>query len=68
MAVRMPSHPIALAMIRSRGGYIAAPSANTSGRPSPTEAAHVAQDLDGKIDMIIDGGKVGIGLSPPLWI
>ena len=63
VAVRMPSHPIALAMIRSGGGYIAAPSANTSGRPSPTEAAHVAQDLDGKIDMIIDGGKVGIGLE-----
>lgn len=63
VAVRMPSHPIALAVIRSGGGYIAAPSANTSGRPSPTEAAHVAQDLDGKIDMIIDGGKVGIGLE-----
>lgn len=63
VAVRMPSHPIALAVIRSGGGYIAAPSANTSGRPSPTEAAHVAQDLDGKIDMIIDGGNVGIGLE-----
>ena len=63
VAVRMPNHPIALAVIRSGGGYIAAPSANTSGRPSPTAAVHVAQDLDGKIDMIIDGGNVGIGLE-----
>lgn len=63
MAVRMPDHPIALAMIKAGGGYIAAPSANTSGRPSPTKACHVADDLNGKIEMIIDGGDVGIGLE-----
>lgn len=63
VAVRMPNHPLALAMIRAGGGYIAAPSANTSGRPSPTKASHVADDLSGKIDMIIDGGEVGIGLE-----
>lgn len=63
VAVRMPDHPIALALIRAGGGYVAAPSANTSGRPSPTKAAHVAEDLWGKIDMILDGGDVGIGLE-----
>ena len=63
VAVRMPNHPVAAAMIRAGGGYIAAPSANTSGRPSPTTAQHVKDDLDGKIDMIIDGGPVGIGLE-----
>lgn len=63
VAVRMPNHPVALALIRAAGGYIAAPSANTSGRPSPTCAAHVAQDLGGKIEMIIDGGNANIGLE-----
>lgn len=63
VAVRMPSHPIARAVIDAGGGYIAAPSANTSGRPSPTTALHVRDDLDGKIDMILDGGPVGIGLE-----
>jgi len=63
VAIRMPSNKIALALIEASGGYIAAPSANTSGRPSPTKAAHVVQDLDGKIDMLIDGGEVGIGLE-----
>ncbi len=63
VAVRMPSHPVALAIIREGGGYIAAPSANTSGRPSPTRAEHVCEDLIGKIDMIVDGGAVGIGLE-----
>ena len=63
VAVRMPSHPAALALIRAAGGYIAAPSANTSGRPSPTTAAHVLEDLDGRIDCVIDGGEVGIGLE-----
>jgi L-threonylcarbamoyladenylate synthase len=63
VAIRMPDHEIALALIRSGGGYIAAPSANTSGRPSPTTAQHVKDDLDGKIDMIIDGGSVGIGVE-----
>ncbi|MCI1722327.1 MAG: threonylcarbamoyl-AMP synthase [Lachnospiraceae bacterium] len=63
VAVRFPNHPVALALIRASGGYIAAPSANTSGRPSPTTARHVAEDLDGRIDMILDGGEVRIGLE-----
>lgn len=63
VAVRMPSHPVALGLIRESGGYIAAPSANTSGRPSPTLASYVAEDMDGRIDMIIDGGELGIGLE-----
>lgn len=63
VAVRMPNHPVALALIRAGGGYIAAPSANTSGRPSPTKAEHVEEDLSGKIEMIVDGGDVGIGLE-----
>lgn len=63
VAVRMPNHPIALELIRHGGGYVAAPSANASGRPSPTEAKHVAEDLSGRIAMILDGGNVGIGLE-----
>ncbi|MBR1740432.1 MAG: threonylcarbamoyl-AMP synthase, partial [Lachnospiraceae bacterium] len=63
VAVRMPVHPVAMALIKSSGVFIAAPSANTSGRPSPTKAEHVIEDLSGKIDMIIDGGPVGIGLE-----
>ena len=63
VAIRMPSHPAAMEMIRRSGVYVAAPSANRSGRPSPTTAAHVAEDLDGVIDMILDGGPVGIGIE-----
>ncbi len=63
VAVRMPNHPIALELIRQSGCLIAAPSANTSGRPSPTEAKHVVGDLDGKIAMVLDGGEVGIGIE-----
>lgn len=63
VAVRMPRDEIALELIRKGGGYIAAPSANASGRPSPTKADHVYEDLSGKIDMIIDGGEVGIGVE-----
>lgn len=63
VAIRMPSNEVERALIRAGGGYVAAPSANTSGRPSPTCAAHVAQDLSGKIEMIIDGGSVDIGLE-----
>lgn len=63
VAVRMPAHQVALALIKAGGGYVAAPSANTSGRPSPTKASHVAEDMDGKIDYLIDGGDVGIGLE-----
>lgn len=63
VAVRMPNHPVALELIRQSGCLIAAPSANTSGRPSPTEASHVAEDLSGQIAMILDGGPVGIGIE-----
>ncbi|MBO5292190.1 MAG: threonylcarbamoyl-AMP synthase [Lachnospiraceae bacterium] len=63
VAVRMPSDAIARAMIEAGGGYVAAPSANTSGKPSPTQAKYVAEDMDGKIDMILDGGAVCIGLE-----
>lgn len=63
VAVRMPSHPVAQRLIDYAGGYVAAPSANTSGKPSPTRASHVAEDLDGRIDMLVDGGEVGIGLE-----
>ena len=63
VAVRFPDNAIARELIRQGGGYVAAPSANTSGRPSPTMAAHVEQDLGDRIDMIIDGGQVQIGLE-----
>ena len=63
VAVRMPSHPAALALLREAGVPVAAPSANTSGRPSPTKAEHVVEDLDGKIPMVLDGGKVEVGVE-----
>lgn len=63
VAVRMPSHPVAQKLIAYSGGYVAAPSANTSGKPSPTVAKYVAEDMSGKIEVIIDGGEVGIGLE-----
>lgn len=63
VAVRMPSNIIAKELIRAAGGYVSAPSANTSGRPSPTTAEHVDEDLNGKIEMILDGGSVDIGLE-----
>ena len=63
VAVRFPDHPAARGLIREAGGFVAAPSANTSGRPSPTCAAHVAEDLGDRIDMILDGGPVRIGLA-----
>ena len=63
VAVRMPNHPVALALIAASGTYIAAPSANTSGRPSPTTAEHVMTDLNEKIPLILDGGSVGIGIE-----
>ena len=63
VAVRMPSHPISRALIQCSKRYIAAPSANLSGRPSPTRAEHVIEDMDGRIDMILDGGMVGIGIE-----
>ncbi len=63
VAVRLPSHPVARAFIEAAGGYVAAPSANVSGRPSPTLAKYVLEDMDGKIPLIIDGGAVGIGVE-----
>lgn len=63
VAVRFPSDAIAQALIKAAGGFVAAPSANTSGRPSPTTAGHVEEDLGDAVDMIIDGGQVGIGLE-----
>lgn len=63
VAVRMPSHPVAQTLIELGGGFVAAPSANRSGRPSPTLAKHVTEDMLGRIDMIIDGGAVGIGIE-----
>lgn len=63
VAVRMPSDPVANRLIALAGVPVAAPSANTSGRPSPTTAEHVIEDMDGKIEMILDGGAVGIGVE-----
>ncbi|MDO4554392.1 MAG: L-threonylcarbamoyladenylate synthase [Lachnospiraceae bacterium] len=63
VAVRMPSHPVARELILRSGLPIAAPSANRSGRPSPTTAAHVMEDMEGRIPLILDGGKVGIGIE-----
>ncbi len=63
VAIRMPGNRIARELIRAAGGYVAAPSANRSGKPSPTLAKYVAQDLEGRVEMIIDGGDVKIGLE-----
>lgn len=63
VAVRIPSHPIARALIEAAGVPIAAPSSNLSGRPSPTKAEHVIHDLTGRIDAIIDGGACSVGLE-----
>ena len=63
VAVRMPSHPVARRLIVWGGGYVAAPSANLSGRPSPTSAKYVLEDMNGRIDMILDGGEGDIGLE-----
>ena len=63
VAVRFPSHPAARHLIDYSGGFVAAPSANLSGRPSPTEAKYVVEDMEGRVDMILDGGSVGIGLE-----
>ena len=63
VAVRMPSHPAAAALLRAAGVPVAAPSANRSGRPSPTAAAHVLEDMDGRIPLILDGGPCGVGVE-----
>src|SRR5262249_4188958 len=63
VAVRMPAHPVALALIRAAALPLAAPSANRSSRLSPTRAEHVLQDLDGRIDMLLNGGPTPVGLE-----
>jgi L-threonylcarbamoyladenylate synthase len=63
VAVRVPAHPVALALIAASGRAIAAPSANRSGRPSPTRAEHVRDDLDGRIELILDGGPTPVGVE-----
>jgi len=63
VAVRIPSHPVAQAMLKAAAIPVAAPSANISGKPSPTDGAHVAHDLNGRIAMIIDCGASGVGLE-----
>lgn len=63
VAVRLPEHEIARAIIRESGTFVAAPSANLSGRPSPTSGEHVIEDLNTRIDMIVDGGQIDIGLE-----
>ncbi|MCD4808848.1 MAG: threonylcarbamoyl-AMP synthase [Methanosarcinales archaeon] len=63
VAIRMPDNPIALGLIKEAGTPIAAPSANISGRPSPTTAEHVIADLSGRIDAVIDGGAVRVGVE-----
>lgn len=63
VAIRMPSHPVARALIAVANVPIAAPSANSSGKPSPTKVKHVQRDLDGKVGLILDGGACGLGLE-----
>ncbi|MCE7792461.1 threonylcarbamoyl-AMP synthase [Salipaludibacillus sp. CUR1] len=63
VAVRMPDHPVASAIIKASGLPVAAPSANRSGRPSPTTAAHVTDDLHGRIAGVVDGGPTGVGVE-----
>jgi len=63
VAIRLPANKIAMDLIAQSGVFVAAPSANISGKPSPTRAEHVIKDLSGKVDMIIDGGKATLGLE-----
>src|SRR5258707_9541438 len=63
VGVRMPGHPVALELIRRAGVPVAAPSANRFGRTSPTTAAHVLEDLDGRIDAVLDGGATSVGVE-----
>jgi L-threonylcarbamoyladenylate synthase len=63
IAIRIPAHPVAQALLRAVGGPVVAPSANISGHVSPTTAAHVQADLDGRIDLIVDGGPVDVGVE-----
>ena len=63
LAVRVPDHPVGVALLKAFGGPVAAPSANLSGRISPTTAAHVLSGLNGKIDGVVDGGACGLGVE-----
>jgi L-threonylcarbamoyladenylate synthase len=63
IAIRVPAHPVALEILRAFGGPVVAPSANLSGHVSPTSAAHVQSDLAGRIDLIVDGGAVAVGVE-----
>jgi L-threonylcarbamoyladenylate synthase len=63
VAIRVPAHPVAREILRAFGGPVAAPSANRSGHVSPTTAAHVQSDLAGRIDLIVDGGPVKVGVE-----
>lgn len=63
VGLRMPDHPVALQLIAEAGCPVAAPSANRSGRPSPTQAAHVLEDLAGRIAGVVDGGETGVGVE-----
>jgi L-threonylcarbamoyladenylate synthase len=63
VGARMPAHPAALALLEAAGVAVAAPSANRSGRPSPTTAAHVLDDLDGQVDLVLDGGPCAVGVE-----
>ncbi|MCZ2257527.1 L-threonylcarbamoyladenylate synthase [Sporosarcina sp. G11-34] len=63
VGIRMPNHPVALCLLRELGQPLAAPSANRSGKPSPTEATHVYEDLSGLIPLILDGGQTGVGVE-----
>ncbi len=63
VGIRMPDHPVALKLLRTLNGPLAAPSANRSGKPSPTEAGHVLTDLEGRIPLIVDGGRTGVGVE-----
>jgi L-threonylcarbamoyladenylate synthase len=80
VAVRVPAHPVARALLAAFGRPVVAPSANRSGRVSPTSAAHVVADLDGRIDLVLDGGATRVGVessivscigepgAPPTWL
>jgi L-threonylcarbamoyladenylate synthase len=63
VAVRVPAHPVARALLAAAGIPVAAPSANLFSRPSPTQASHVLEDLDGRIDLVLDGGRTQVGVE-----
>lgn len=68
VGVRCPDHQVTLSIIREAGVPVAAPSANTSGRPSCTTAADVMEDMEGKIDAVVDGGPCQVGVESTIWI